>query len=288
MKELILNADDFGLTRGVNEGIIRAHREGILTSATLMANGPAFDHAVSLAKEHPRLGVGCHVVLTGGTAVAPGDAIPSLVDTEGRLSESVGRFAVRVSSGTIRVSEIEVEVRAQIEKIRRAGIEPTHLDTHKHTHVHPAVMGALGRVAREMGIRRVRNPVENLRDSWTGTRNGANDRLRNLAAAATVRLLASGFATTCSEYGLRSPDHFLGLALTGQLSAGALRRLIDTLPDGSSEIMLHPGVCGADLARTGSRLQQHRQVELEALLDPAVRRAVADHGIRLISYRDLN
>jgi chitin disaccharide deacetylase len=243
---------------------------------------------VSLAKEHPRLGVGCHLVLAGGTAVAPRDAIPSLVDTEGRLPESIGRFAARVSSGTIRVNEIEVELRAQIEKIRRAGIEPTHVDTHKHTHVHPVVMNALGRVARELDIRRVRNPVENLRDSWAATRSRASDPLKNLAAAMTVRVLASGFAATCSEYGLRSPDHFLGLALTGQLSAAALRRLIVTLPEGSSEIMLHPGVCDADLARTGSRLQRQRQVELDALLDLAVRGTVADHGIRLISYRDLN
>jgi chitin disaccharide deacetylase len=288
MKRLILNADDFGLTRGVNEGIIRAHTEGILTSATLMANGPAFDHAVTLAKQNPGLGVGCHLVLAGGTAVAPRDAVPSLVDSNGRLPESVARFVARVSFGNVRASEIEIELRGQIEKIRRAGIEPTHLDTHKHTHVHPVVMNAVGRIAREMGIQYVRNPVENLRDSWTGARNGANSRLRNLAAAATVRVLASGFATRCSEYGLRSPDHFLGLALTGQLSAATLRRLIDTLPEGSSEIMLHPGVCDADLARTGSRLQQHRQLELDALLDPAVRRAVTDNGIRLISYRDLN
>jgi chitin disaccharide deacetylase len=287
MKKLILNADDFGLTCGVNEAIIRAHREGVLTSATLMANGPAFEHAVELAKAHPALGVGCHLVLAGGPAISCRDAIPSLVDAAGRLPDSVGLFAARVSSGSIRANEIGIELRAQIEKIRRAGIEPTHLDTHKHTHVHPVVMRALAGVARELSIRRVRNPVESLRDSWT-TSSGANDRLKSLAAAATVRVLASGFGAACGQYGLRSPDHFFGLALTGQLSAAALRRLIEALPDGSSEIMLHPGISDAELRRTGSRLQQHRQLELDALIDPGVRQAVAEQAVRLISYRDLN
>jgi hopanoid biosynthesis associated protein HpnK len=288
MKELILNADDFGYTRGVNEGIIRAHRDGILTSATLMANGPAFDDAVERGKANPALGIGCHLVLTGGFAVAPWEEIPSLVGPDGRLPESLGDLVARVSSGSVRTKEIERELRAQIEKIRRAGIEPTHLDTHKHTHVHPRVMNALGRVALELGITRVRNPVENLRDSWTTARSEGAALIPNLAASAAVRAVASPFKAISLKYGLHSPDRFLGLAVTGKLSAAALCRLIDTLRDGKTEIMMHPGICDAELAGTGSRLQQQRQTEMEGLLAPEPRRAVSQRGIRLISYRELN
>lgn len=288
MKELILNADDFGLTRGVNSGIIRAHRGGILTSATLMAMGPAFDDAVEQARANPKLGVGCHLVLTGGLAAAAPEEIPSLVDKSGRLPESVTALIAKVTAGSVPTGEIDTEFRAQIGKIRRAGIEPSHLDTHKHTHVHPRIMNALGRVAKELGIARVRNPVENLRDSWRSNRSDGTNTVRNLAAAATVSAIASGFKDISGNHGLRFPDHFLGLAVTGQLGAGALRRLIDLLDEGRTEIMLHPGICDEDLARTGSRLQHQRETEMEALLAPEVRRAVVERGIRLISYRDLN
>jgi chitin disaccharide deacetylase len=288
MKELILNADDFGLTKGVNEGIIRAHREGILTSATLMATGPAFDDAVVRARANPALGVGCHLVLTGGFAVAPRKEIPSLADENGRLPKSLGIFVTRVSSGRIRMKDIERELRAQIEKIRRAGIEPTHLDTHKHTHAHPRVMNVLGRLARELGITRIRKPVENLRDSWKSMRSEAAVSPKQLAASAAVRAVSSRFTAISRKYGLRSPDCFLGLAVTGRMRTDVLCRLIDTLPEGRTEIMLHPGICDAELRATGSRLQQQRQMELESLLAPEARRSVERLHVRLISYRELN
>jgi chitin disaccharide deacetylase len=283
MKQLILNADDFGLTRGVNQGIIRAHREGILTSATLMATAPAFEDACSLARANPGLGVGCHLVLVGGKCITPAGEISTLVDEYGRFPASLPVFAAKVSLGQIRATEIERELRAQIEKIRGAGIEPSHVDTHKHTHAHPLVMEALGRVARDCGIRRVRKPVESLRDSWAGA--GLS---KQVAAAVAVRIVARRFTEISAVYGLRSPDYFLGLAMTGRLGPAALRRMIETLPEGTIEIMLHPGVCDADLAGTGSRLQQQREMELECLLDADVKRTVEEEGIELISYCGLN
>lgn len=283
-KQLILNADDLGLTRGVNEGILRAHRDGILTSATLMANGAAFDHAAELARATPSLGVGCHLVLVGGQAVAPPREIPSLADSDGRLPTSLGALVARVSSGRVRRADIERELRAQIEKIQRAGISPTHLDTHKHTHVLPRVLDALGRVAQEFGILRVRKPIERLRHSWS---SGAA-KPQQLVAASAARAVTVRFRALLKKYGLRSPEHFLGLASTGGLGPATLRCLIDTLPDGQTEIMLHPGICDADLAQTGSRLQHQREWELEALLDPAVRQAVHAHGIELITYREID
>jgi chitin disaccharide deacetylase len=287
MKELILNADDFGLTRGVNEGIIRAHREGILTSATLMANSKAFDDAVERAKANPRLGVGGHLVLVGGTCVAPRGEISSLVDREGRLPRSLGMLVAKLSSGRVRAKEIERELWAQIDKIRRAGIEPTHLDTHKHTHAHPRVMKALGRVAHELGITRVRKPIENLRDSWNSSGASGSRPWKELASAAAARSVTPAFRALMRKYGLRSPDYFLGLAMTGRMDKTTLCRLIDTLPDGRTEIMLHPGDYDGDLEATGSRLQRQRHMELEALVAPEVRQTVSDRDVRLISYREL-
>jgi chitin disaccharide deacetylase len=288
MKQLILNADDFGMTRGVNEGIIRAHRDGVLTSATLMANGAEFGDAVSRAKSNPKLGVGCHLVLVGGPAIAPREKISSLADANGNLPESLAGLVARLSSGFIRMKAIERELRAQIEKIRSAGIEPTHLDTHKHTHAHPKVMEAVGRVAKELGITRIRKPMENLRDSWETTRHETSGRTKELIAAAAARAVTPWFQTIARKYGLRSPDHFLGLAMTGGLGPAALRRMIDTLSDGSTEIMLHPGICDTDLTNSGSRLLDQRETELQGLLDPGVRSALAERDIRLISYRELH
>lgn len=288
MKQLILNADDFGMTRGVNEGIVRAHRQGILTSATLMANGEAFNHAVERARGNKELGVGCHLVLVGGKCVAPQHSVRSLTDAEGNLPDSLPLFVARISSGIIRGEEIERELRAQIGKIRAAGIEPTHLDTHKHTHAHPRVMEALGKVAEECGIRRVRKPIENLRDSWETSRAGGQGVSMQILAAGAVRAIAPQFTAISKKYGLLSPDHFLGLAMTGQLSPDVLRGVIGTIADGTTEIMLHPGLCDGDLARSGSRLQKQREDELQGLLDPGVRSAVTERGIRLISYRELN
>jgi len=288
MKFLILNADDFGMTRGVNEGIIRAHREGILTSTTLMANGPAFDEAVQLSAASPKLGVGCHLVLVGGKCIARREDVASLADADGNLPESLPKFVARLSSGMIPAKEIEQELRAQIEKIRAAGITPTHLDTHKHTHAHPRVMESLARIAKEFGIKRVRKPVENLHDSWQTMKADEKGISMQIVAAGAVRAVGPRFDAIARKYGLRFPDHFLGLAVTGQVSAAALRRMVDNLDDGSTEIMLHPGVCDAELVQSGTRLREQRETELDALLDAGVRSALHERGVRLISYRELN
>jgi chitin disaccharide deacetylase len=287
MKQLILNADDFGLTSGVNEGIIRAHRDGILTSTTLMANASAFEDAVERARENLSLGVGVHLVLVDGRAVAPLDEVASLVDENGELP-SLGTLVARVSAGLIRDEHIERELRAQIEKVRAAGIEPSHVDSHKHTHAHPRVMELVARVARQCGIVRIRKPFEALRASWSSTRIEGVGAATQLMAAAATQISAPRFAGVSREYALQSPHRFLGVATTGQISSVVLRRMIDTLEDGTTEIMLHPGICDDELSRTGSRLQMHRQTELGALLDPELKRIVVERGIRLISYRELN
>jgi chitin disaccharide deacetylase len=288
MKQLILNADDFGMTLGVNEGIVRAHREGVLTSTTLMANGLAFADAVKKAEENPKLGVGCHLVLVGGKPVAPAEQVPSLVDGQGNLPDSLPEFVARVSAGLIKKDEIERELRAQIQKIQNAGVILTHLDSHKHTHAHPKVMDVVGKVAQEFGITKIRRPVENLRSSWESTRKDAEGVSKQIAAAGVVRVVASGFEAFVEKYKLTCPDYFLGLAMTGQLGPAALRRMAASIQEGSTEIMLHPGIRDAELAASGSRLQQQRETEMEGLLDGGVRQVFLERGIHFISYRELN
>jgi hopanoid biosynthesis associated protein HpnK len=288
MKKVILNADDFGLTSGVNEGIIRAHRNGILTSATVMANGEAFASAVEQARRNPSLGVGVHLVLVGGRAVARREEICSLVDENGELPRSLGMFVTRVTAGLIRPEHIARELRAQIAKVRAAGIEPTHLDSHKHTHAHPRVMESVARVARECGIKRIRKPFEALRDSCSLFQIESVAAVTQLAGALTAQISSPSFASISRKYGLRSPDRFLGLSVTGQINQARLHRMIEMLSDGCTEIMLHPGICDDDLGRTGSRLQMHRQTEMEALLDPSIQGILSEQGVQLITYGELD
>ncbi len=286
MKSLIVNADDFGLTAGVNAGIVQAFRNGILTSTTLMATGAAFDDAVARVRENPGMDVGCHFVVVGGNCVAPADEIPSLAKKNGELPHTLFELVGRLSSGLIQSEDIEREFRAQIKRAISAGITPSHLDSHKHAHAHPIVMEALFRVAREFGIKRVRKPFEDAQ--ITSKVPEASGALTQRFLISVASMAAPFFRRGLKAYDLRAPDHFFGVMLTGSLCGSALRRLIEQLPDGTSEIMCHPGICDAELEKSSTRLKQQRQVELDALLDDEVRTAVRESGVRLIPYRDLN
>jgi hopanoid biosynthesis associated protein HpnK len=287
MMDLIVNGDDFGLTRGVNAGIIQAFREGILTSATLMANGPAFEDAVELGRANPQLGVGIHLCLVSGPAVASAKDIPALADRDGQLPKTLFVLLTRLSGGWIPTRQIEREFRAQIQRVLDAGIRPSHLDTHKHTHTHPRVMEALGRVANEFGIRNVRKPFEDFRTAL-GSHTDGHTNTRQVISAVAAGTAAPLFRLLVRSYGLRTPDHFFGLTTTGCLSSKELLQVLELLPPGTSELMCHPGVCDEELEKSPTRLKRERQIELEALTDPDVRRAAEKRGIRLICYEELN
>jgi chitin disaccharide deacetylase len=286
MMDLIVNGDDFGLTHGVNVGIVQAFREGILTSATLMANGPAFGHAVDLARANPGLGVGVHLCLVGGHAVASPQEIPALADHDGQLPKNLFVLMTRLSSGWIPTRQIEREFRAQIQRVLDAGIRPSHMDTHKHTHAHPRVMEALGRVANEFGIRGVRKPFEDLRTAL-GSHTDGHANTRQVISAVAAGTAAPLFRMLVRSYGLQTPDHFFGLSTTGQLCSEELLQVFELLPPGISELMCHPGVCDEELEKYPTRLKRERQLELEALIDPNVRTAAEKRGIRLICYEQL-
>jgi hopanoid biosynthesis associated protein HpnK len=288
MKQLIVNGDDFGFTCGVNRGIVQAFREGILTSTTLMANGEAFEDAIELARANPRLGVGCHIVLVGGRAVAPVAEVSSLVDRQGCLPKTLAGLLLRLTSGRVHAQHLESEIRAQLRRIHSAGIDPTHLDTHKHTHMHPRVMEALARVAGEFGIRCIRRPFERIRNllGLPGANGDRAVRLKQSAAATASRSGEPVFRRVARTYGLRTPDHFYGLSMTGLLGHKALVALLERLPEGTAELMCHPGICDEALERAPTRLKHQRECELRALVDPDVRRAVAENGIQLIGYKE--
>lgn len=260
---LIINADDFGFTHDVNEGIVEAHRLGVLTATTLMANGNAFDHAVACARETGSLDVGVHLVLVQGQSVAtPGRALPATLPD---LARALLRREVAVYD----------EAAAQIRRILAAGIRPSHIDTHKHTHLFPPVLEAVARIAREFGIAWVRRPFD------YGTGHGAGMAKRTIAAG--MKMMRPGFAKTL--IGLRMTDYFTGFQATGRLDTAGMIGVLEDLPEGLTEFMCHPGKCTAELRGAATRLKESRAVELAALTSPDVRRVIERRGIELTNYR---
>ncbi len=287
MKRLIVNADDLGVSEGVNRGIEEGMAAGVLRSATLMANGGAFEGGVRVARENPSVGVGCHLVLIGGQAVSERGKVKRLADENGKLPEDWGRLLVKLGRSRWIVEEIANEMRAQVEKLRGAGIEPTHLDTHKHTHCHPRVMEALGQVAEETGIRKVRRPFEEIGETL-GTGGEGGWMLGQRAAALASRGGKRAFEEEVKKRGMRAPDRFYGVTRTGRLTAEAVMGVLRELKEGTSELMCHPGYWDDELRATGTRLGKEREGELAAVTDGRVGEEAKKIGIELVSYRELN
>jgi predicted glycoside hydrolase/deacetylase ChbG (UPF0249 family) len=261
VKRLVVNADDFGFTRDVNEGILEAHCRGILTATTLMATGEAFEHAVQLARENPSLDVGCHLVLVGA---------PPLPRTVLELTRAL-------AAGRIKVFD---ELIAQVRRILDAGLRPTHLDTHKHTHLLPPVLDAVARISEEYKIPWVRRPFD-----FPLTPAGVSWTKR--ATSRALGVVRRRFARVLARHGCRSTDHFAGFQITGRYSAADLARLIRSLPEGSTEFMCHPGFCTDELRAARTRLKESREQELRALTSPEVRVALEESGVRLVNYHEL-
>ncbi len=242
-----------------------------------MANAPAFDDAVECARANPNWASGVTLFWQAARPLLHREKFPHWSTRMAACRVHWARLSLRVSYGAIRAEDIDRELRAQIGKIRAAGIEPTHLDTHKHTHAHPRVMKCSQQVAQDLGITRVRKPAEYLRDSWRMVCGESGASPKQLAAVAAVRLLSANFDSILKKHGLRSPDTFLGVAATGLLGAERLCHLIDTLPKGEQKSCCTRASATRILARTGSRLQRQRQLELDGLLARRVRRAIEHH-----------
>ena len=289
MRRLIVNADDFGFTAGINRAIVEAHTHGIVTSSTLMANGRAFEDAVRSAATIPRLSVGCHVVLIDGEPVLNAD-LSSLTTADSggvRFRDGLKSFAVRALTGHLNPREIEAEASAQIRKLQSAGVSVSHVDTHKHTHLFPSVLRPLLSAARACGVRAVRNPFgprKPLKSSELLTRPNLWTRY---AEVRILRTLAAKFREAAKREGVVTPDGTLGVVVTGALDEELFRAIAAVIPDGTWEFVCHPGYNDDDLKSAKTRLRQSRETELHVLTMPEAGELLLSQGIALISYNDL-
>ena len=278
---LIVNADDFGLTAGVDQVVAELANAGALRSTTLMARGADFEGAAALARQTANLHVGCHVTLVDGLPCAEAARIPTLLDHEGKLRSSLLAFLVHLQSGGIPEEEIEREATAQIACLQNAGLVVTHVDTHKHTHLFPRVARPLMRAAAACDVRGIRNPFE---QAWSA-RLTRGALLRRLEVTA-LRGFQHSFQELLRSSGLRSTDGSIGVSATGSLDAAMLRTLLAGVPPGTWELVCHPGRNDADLAAIPTRLRQTREVEHAALLKQ-IPAAKASGAVTLLSYADL-
>jgi chitin disaccharide deacetylase len=285
-RTLVVNGDDFGLTPGVNRGIVHAHQHGILTHASLITTAPFAGQALELAHETPSLSLGVHLLLVDGTArVGPGH-VRTLVDDHARLRPTVGAFLRDWSCGRIDMMEVECELRAQIECMLATGAKPTHLDSHKHLHMWPPIFGLVTRLAREYGVPRVRLAVEHPALRLAGEYHD-NPAVFGQAVANLMMLpLAWPDRRMAAGAGLESPS-FVGRVHTGLLTEAALATIVRRLPPGTTELMTHPGFVDEHLERLRTRLRSEREQELAVLCAPGVRRALADSGVALAGARTL-
>ena len=289
VRRLIVNADDFGLTDGINRAVLDLHRSGALHSTTLMAASPRFPEAVGISRQHSPLGVGCHVVLVDGTPIANPEAIPSLLDSKSghgegpRFRATLGGFVRDLYLGRIDRAQIEQEAIAQILRLLQAGIAVTHIDTHKHTHMFPPVLDGVMRAAKACGIRTIRNPFEPL---WSVTATAHAGLVRKWQ----IRLLGSfrnHFVRLAREREFVTTDGCLGVAATGTLNEAALHSILDRLPEGTWELVCHPAYLDAELRATRTRLQQSRQIELTALQTLPAILAGLDSRVKPIHFGQL-
>jgi chitin disaccharide deacetylase len=276
MRRLIINADDFGLTSGVNRAIVQAHEHGVVTSATLMANGQAFEQAIALAQSRPRLGVGCHIVLVDGAPLLDQTLVRSLLDQRGNsgrphFHQGISRFGVLALLRQLDENEIEAEATAQIRKLQAAGITVSHIDSHKHTHLFPRV-------------RAIRNPFERIQ----GSQLAASPSLwRRWTEVGILRGLVRQFREAVRQAGIATPDGTLAIVATGSLNERLLRLMVENLPDGTWELVCHPGYNDADLRAVQTRLRESREQELRILTSPSTRDLLAANGIEIVSFREL-
>lgn len=276
-RRVIFSADDFGLSEAVNEGIERAHRQGLLTSASLMVAGPAAEDAVERAKRLPDLRVGLHVVVIEGPAVLPVHRIPALVDVEGIFPSDQLRLGLRYFFLPRVRDQLREEIRAQFAAFAATGLTLDHADAHKHMHLHPTVGAMMIEAGWQYGLRALRVPCEPCRVlRECGEKPGFG--------AWALRMWSQDLREAAKRVGLVVNDHVFGLAWSGGMTEERLLRLAQHLPEGVSEIYFHPA---ARRDATLDRLMpsyQH-EAELEALCSPAVRAAYA--GVERVAYGEL-
>jgi predicted glycoside hydrolase/deacetylase ChbG (UPF0249 family) len=287
VKNLIVNADDLGWTEGVNRGIAEAHGNGIVTSASLLANGQAFASGVELALGRQGLGVGVHLNLSNGAPVAPKELVSTVVNDNGEFYGGPEALLVKLARRAIVLEEVEEEWDAQISKVREAGITPTHLDGHKHVQMLPGLFEIALRLAKRHEIRAIRisHETSSLRSALSAGENRRGGKIMKQGVQARgLKLLARDAHEQAERLGIATADYFCGIAQTGELTRDGTASLLRGLPEGTTELMCHPGYVDEDLQHSDTRLQESRRLEVEILTDKGIRNLVAEQGIRLIDY----
>ena len=287
MRRLIINADDFGLTPGVNRAILEGHTRGVITSATLMACSAAFDEAVTLARATPSLKVGCHVVLTDGTPLSADST--SLLDPKhpAELYRSYPAFVRRALAGAFSADELEGEAAAQFRKLQSAGLQLTHFDTHKHSHMFPRILAPLLRAAQACGVPAVRNPFAPIKPLAYASLLRRPRLWKRYTEVKVLRRYADQFRRAAADAGLATTDGTFGIVATGALDHRLFEAIIGCIPEGTWEFVCHPGYNDSALSGVRTRLRASREAELQVLTSPAARDLLAARDIQLISYADL-
>jgi len=290
VRKLIVNADDFGLTTGVNRGILESHSGGIVTSATLMATGTQFDDAVTAAQSAPNLSIGCHVVLVDGTPVSPPDMVDTLLAIRSaeprKFYSSLSAFAARAMLGGFDQNQLVTEITAQIRKIQAAGLQVTHLDSHKHSHIFPDILTAMLRAARICGVRAIRNPFVPVKAMNARQFKGKRNLWKRYGQVRMLHSFSGQFLQRTKRAGLLTPDGVVGVVETGTVDASLLRETLTTLPEGTWELVCHPGYSDPDLLTSGTRLLDSRDEELRLLTSPDLRQFLEEQKFSVVGYRE--
>ena len=277
---LVVNADDFGISSRINEGILLAHQAGIVTATSLMAVGRAFEQAVQCCRAVPALDVGVHLTLVAERPLLPHRS--SLTGDDGRFPASAGAFLRRWLTGRIRRADVQAEWSAQIERALDHGIQVTHLDSHQHVHILPGLADLSLQLAARYNIPFVRVPVEDLREDRWPSLHGINRMLGATALRASWTLARLAGARAVKHRPLR----FLGFQAGGRLDDLCLQRLLRALRPGRAyELMCHPGLTPDE--PDVKRWQYNHEKELQALTSPAIRSEIAARGIELCNFKDL-
>jgi chitin disaccharide deacetylase len=277
LKQLIVNADDLGLTPAVNRGVVRAFQDGIVTSASLLVTGSAFEDAVALVRQNPKLDVGLHLALVEERAVLGPDVLPTLVDQTGRFPRTSTEFIGRAVLGRIKWHEVEREIEAQIALFQKTGLRLSHLDSHQHLHMFPPIFIIVRRLTRSMQNVWIRNPVGPWRKS------------PDVRMGRWIRQLGLNF-TCLSARALHGrplpqmPDGMYGFEVSGCLTRRELEQILRKIPDGLYELVCHPGEDDVDTRTRYSHWGYQWAEELKALTAPETQVVLKEHGIALTSF----
>jgi len=291
MKSIIINADDFGLSRSINKGIIRAYREGVLTSASLLVNMPGFEDAVSLIKENPGLGIGLHINLFRGRPIMPPDKTTTITDKNGFFLSNILTIVTRIYQKRINIDELEAECVAQIKRGLDRGVNITHLDSEKHLHLINPVYNIVVKLAKKFGINKIRNINERpyILKFALGGRFIFNS---SLGKTAMLSLLSMRRKKVNSINSIKTTDYSFGLLSSGSMTLNEYERLFKHLANGTTEISCHPGYIDEEwrnppLNREKYYITTKRERELSALLAPGLKEIIQKLNIELINYKEL-